>query len=77
MSLFRVMQPTSVQETHCVDELIHGRPGKWEATPTFVNTAVGRMFKRLESAKVLAVRVGGFVVDLGSNTVVADFRHWA
>lgn len=74
MSLFVVTQPTCVQSEHCREEAIHGPTGKWSTTPVIVNTRIGRMFKKIEGARALAKRVGGYVSDLNSHRVVEDYR---
>lgn len=72
MSLYAVMQPTIVQAVHCQDEMIHGRPGRWQATQTQVATRVGRRYKNIDGAIRLARRVGGWVNDLNTGRIVFD-----
>lgn len=64
------MQPTIVQAVHCQDEMIHGRPGRWQATQTQVATRVGRRYKNIGGAIKLADKVGGWVTDLNSGRIV-------
>ena len=72
MSLYAVMQPTIVQAVHCREELIHGRPGRWQTTQTQVATRVGRRYKNIDGAIKLAKRVGGWVNDLNTGRIVFD-----
>lgn len=72
MSLYAVMQPTIVQAVHCSEELIRGRPGRWQATQTQVATRVGRRYKNIDGAIKLAKRVGGWVNDLNTGRIVFD-----
>ena len=72
MPLYAVMQPTIVQHVVCQDELIHGRPGRWQGPQTQVATRVGRRYKNLVRAAALADKVGGWVTDLNSGRIVFD-----
>lgn len=72
MSMYAVMQPTIVQHEVCREELIHGRPGRWQGPQTQVATRVGRRYKNIDGAIKLAKRVGGWVNDLNTGRIVFD-----
>lgn len=69
-SLFTVMVPVDVTEQVCIDGWQHPRVPQ---SHLITYTRQGRIFSHVESAKRLAKRHLGRVIDLNSRQVVIDY----
>lgn len=76
MSLYAVFRPATVEEFHCGEPIpFAGVMRKRDPFQIEVCTRHGRLFKRVDGAKRLCARVGGFVKDLADGRIVYDARE--